>query len=137
MTHQAMGRSATTAVFALTLSTLLGLALLGLYSRGDEPSGLTLADLDRSHQTLMSCDAPADDAEPMWCADPSDPQCIPAAPTHRQPDLLSGAQPIVQTASWKMPAHPRGRHLLGWSRPEPRREPKQARAGRLERPPRS
>ena len=48
-------------------------------SRVDDP--LSLADLDRAHETVMSCaEGEGSESEPMWCADPSSPHCIPAAP---------------------------------------------------------
>lgn len=95
---------------------------------------LSLADLDRAHDTLMSCEeGESAESEPMWCADPRSPHCSPAAPTTPAPDLTDHTTPAMLLASARAML---SFALLSW--PEPLHETVLTLAdrARLERPPR-
>jgi hypothetical protein len=73
----------------LWLALLIGVSAYGqLRSEGESRSALVSEQPD---DVLTCSDAPSAPAEPLaWCADPSSPQCLPAAPPHASPDLWQG-----------------------------------------------
>lgn len=114
---------------------MLALGAAHLVSSSGERPALTLADLDRAHETLMSCsDGDSFGSEPMWCADPSSPHCVPAAPPTPAPDFTDHSSPATLRVS---SVEALGYVLVAW--PEPRIEdtPRKPERARLDRPPRA
>lgn len=119
----------------MALALLSALACLGFAALRDGRL-LSPGELSRSRAPLMSCAAePASShGELLWCADPSSPQCIPAAPevprVHLadRPELL----PIASDVLAKRPYV-----LLPWPRAEQATLLARDVSGRLERPPRA
>ena len=94
---------------------MLTAALCLAFAASHDPEPLSLTDLTRSESIVMSCDESFSTAEPLWCADPSSPQCIPAAPDVPRIDLgdrvdlwlppvVAGTAPRAYTiGSWPEP----------------------------------
>ena len=112
--------------------SVLAVAQLVSPARVSDP--LTLADLDRAHDTVMSCaDGDGASDEPMWCADPSSPHCIPASPASPAPDLADHSAPAtLQSGQTSLLAYV----VIGWPQPLAQAAPILADRARLERPPR-
>lgn len=110
-------------------------ALCLAFAASRDPTPLSLADLARNESIVMSCDESFSTAEPLWCGDPSSPQCIPAAPDVPRIDLGD------RVDLWLPPAiagsTPRVYTLCSW--PEPITTTLHGRADRdrVERPPRA
>ena len=66
---------------------VLTAALCLAFAAGRDAEPLSLADLARAESIVMSCDESFSTAEPLWCADPTSPQCSPAAPDVPRIDL--------------------------------------------------
>ncbi len=78
-----------------------------------EPKALSLRQLTSEGGVLMSC---AEDAgpssEPLWCADPDSPHCIPALPEVPSTDVWHG--PVAALSQLAFSAHARVGELLTW-----------------------
>jgi len=132
-----MARTARTALGMAAAMALCALACLAFAATRD---GVTLSSLDalgQKESVLMSCaDAPATSGGGalLWCADPSSPHCIPAAPDVPRIELSSSPDLYL------LPSVPMPRPtytLMSWPEPRPRVLASRPRSGRLERPPRA
>ena len=118
-----------------TMVVLVALACLA-YAGSRDARPLSLAELAQTETLLMSCDESAtSSAEPLWCADPSAPQCAPAAPD--APNVLLAAGPDVWLQPLQLPSRHDAYIVAPW--PKPLAEAVLARVdqARLERPPRA
>ena len=117
------------------IAVLVALACLA-YAGSRDARPLSLAELSRTETLLMSCDESAtSSAEPLWCADPSAPQCAPAAPD--APHVLLAGGPNLWLQPLALPTSHHAYVVMPW--PKPRTESVLARIdqARLERPPRA
>lgn len=113
------------------LTALLCLAFAG----ARDPETLSLAQLAQHDVLLMSCaeEVASSSADPLWCSDPSSPQCIPASPDAPKLVLWDGPEATLGSL---LPVDPPRYVLLPWPRPEAEHARGRADILRLERPPR-
>jgi len=136
MPHESMAKTKHHALLVLIAGAAVAFAALvaAEFVAPSSSTTLSLLDLDRAHETLMSCgEGEGTGGEPMWCADPSSPQCIPAAPQGPAPDLADHSAPAALLLG---SAQRRGYLLVPWPKPRPDFVIARSDRTRLERPPR-
>ena len=117
-----------------TMVVLVALACL-TYAGSRDPRPISLAELAQTETLVMSCEGgAASSAEPLWCSDPSAPQCAPAAPD--APHLLTATGPDVWLHPLQLPTMLDAYVLLPWPRPLAEAVVARVEQARLERPPR-
>ncbi len=139
MPNHSMGTSARYAVFSLLFGaavTLCALLVAEVVSPTLAWASESQSELGFRDDSLMSCadaDMGSSGQEPMWCADPSSPHCIPAVPSGPAPDLSDHSAPGALFVAAR-----EGLYFVCLPWPEPTlatRKP-QAHCQRLDRPPR-
>jgi hypothetical protein len=96
---------------------------------------LTLRQLTSQGGVLMSCaEENGLSTEPLWCADPASPHCIPALP--EVPHAAAWHGPVAALWSLDLPAPARVATWITWPRPQVVQLVSRAASQRLERPPR-
>lgn len=118
------------------MAVLAALLCLSFASLDDAATVSSLDALSRVESVPMSCaDAPASSGGGLlWCADPSAPHCIPAAPDVPRIELWSSPE-LVLAPSLPMPRPTYV--LMSWPAPHPRVLVSRLASTRLERPPRA
>jgi hypothetical protein len=108
-------------------------------SSSDEAGLLTLADLATAEELVMSCADAGNphSSEPLWCADPTSPQCLPGLPPAQRAELRDAQTLFVSLA----PVHPSEPRFVLDEASYPAvlagREPARRSIDPLERPPRA
>jgi len=98
MPHGSMGKTKHHALFVLIAGAAVAFSALVVadFVAPSPETTLSLLDLDRAHQTVLSCgERESTGGELMWCSDPSSPQCIPAAPPSPAPDFSDNSAPAA------------------------------------------
>jgi len=117
-----------------TMVVLTALACLA-FAASRDARPLSLAELAQTETLPMSCDGGfATTTEPLWCADPSAPQCAPAAPD--APPVMIAASPDVWLYTSQLPQRVDSFLLVPWPRPLATSAITRVDQARIERPPR-